>query len=288
MNSLVLQTDFGLVDGAVSAMHGVAKQVAPNIEIYNLTHDIPQYDIWSGSYRLVQTLEYWPAGTVFVSVVDPGVGSHRKSIAVKTKDGQYIITPDNGTLTHLIHNKEVIEAREIDETKSRLPHSQESHTFHGRDIYAYDGARLASGQITYEEIGHALPVEELETLDILEPSIEEDVLLGNIDILDIRFGSLWTNIPIEFLKRVGIEGDDHLLITIFHRKKRVYQNVVPYVRSFAEVEVGEPLVYINSLTNLGVAINQDSFSQQYNIGIGIDWKIRVQKVPNGLLEYWKK
>ncbi|MBP2966732.1 SAM-dependent chlorinase/fluorinase, partial [Acinetobacter baumannii] len=102
-NYLVLQTDFGLVDGAVSAMYGVAYTVDPNISIENLTHDIPPYDIWVASYRLYQTVKYWPTGTVFVSVVDPGVGSERKSVVAKTSSGHYIITPDNGSLTHIAH-----------------------------------------------------------------------------------------------------------------------------------------------------------------------------------------
>ena len=278
MNALVLQTDFGLVDGAVSAMYGVAKQVHPQLEIFDLTHDIPQYDIWSASYRLIQTVNYWPQGTVFVSVVDPGVGSHRRSIAVKTTNGQYIITPDNGTLSHLIDQGEVIEARNIDEVKSRLPHSQESHTFHGRDIYAYNGARLAAGEVTFEQLGEVIEVATLEQLTVESASIEGEALCGTVDILDIRFGSLWTNIPLRFVKEQAIENGDWLIVSISHREQRVYQNVMQYVRSFAQVEIGQPLVYVNSLNNLGVAVNQDSFSKLYHIEYGADWKIKIQKV----------
>ena len=98
---LVFQSDFGLVDGAVSAMEGVSIGVDSDIRIHHLTHDITPYNIFEASYRLFQTIEYWPTGTVFVSVVDPGVGSKRKSAVAKTKAGQYIVTPDNGTLTHI-------------------------------------------------------------------------------------------------------------------------------------------------------------------------------------------
>ena len=163
---LVLQTDFGLGDGAVSAMYGVARTVSDQIEISDLTHEIPPYDIWVASYRLYQTVQYWPKGTVFVSVVDPGVGSTRRSIACKTNSGHYIITPDNGTLTHIQHYDGIAEIREIDEVKSRLPHSEESHTFHGRDIYAYNGARLASQEITFEALGQVTALESIETLPI--------------------------------------------------------------------------------------------------------------------------
>lgn len=278
MHSLVLQSDFGLGDGAVSAMHGVAKQVHLQLEIYAITHDIPAYDIWSASYRLIQTVAYWPQGTVFVSVVDPGVGSHRRSIAVKTTSGQFIITPDNGSLSHLIHQEMIAEARVIDEVKSRLPHSQESHTFHGRDIYAYNGARLASEEVTFEELGEAVAISSMEILPVTDAVITDNGIKGTIDILDIRFGSLWTNIPLALLKEAGIGRSEWLFVAIEYKGKRVYQNVMQFVRSFAQVEIGSPLVYINSLTNVGVAVNQDSFSQLYNIGYGQGWTIELRKV----------
>ena len=135
-HALVFQSDFGYVDGAVSAMYGVAYGVDPGLNISNLTHEITPYDIWKASYRLIQTVNYWSAGTGFVSVVDPGVGSARRSIAVRTTAGQYIITPDNGTLTHIKRMTGISEARIIDESGNRLQGSSESYTFHGRDVYA--------------------------------------------------------------------------------------------------------------------------------------------------------
>lgn len=278
-NYLVLQTDFGLVDGAVSAMYGVAYTVDPNISIENLTHEIPPYDIWVASYRLYQTVKYWPKETVFVSVVDPGVGSERKSIVAKTKSGHYIITPDNGSLTHIAHYDGLEEVRLIDEVKSRLPHSEESHTFHGRDIYAYNGARLASGEITFEELGSVTDVSSIESLEITESTLDETIMKGSIDVLDVRFGSLWTSIPSVFLKDLAITQGNHLQVTIYHEDKKVYQNIMKFAKSFADVNVGEPLVYVNSLVNLGVAVNQDSFSDLYNIGTGNDWKIEIRKAP---------
>ena len=150
---LVFQSDFGNSDGAVSAMHGVANSVQRGIPIFEITHQIPQYNIWEASYRLLQTIGYWPKGTVFVSIVDPGVGSDRRGVVAKTGMNHYIITPDNGTLTHVKQFIGITEVREIDESINRLPNSGESHTFHGRDIFAYTGARLASGVIKFEEIG---------------------------------------------------------------------------------------------------------------------------------------
>ena len=130
---LVYQSDFGLVDGAVSAMEGVALKVDLDLKIRHLTHDITPYNIFEASYRLYQTVEYWPSGTVFVSVVDPGVGTNRKSVVAKTKDGQYIVTPDNGTLTHLNAYVGIVELREINRNLYRKE-SSFSYTFHGRDV----------------------------------------------------------------------------------------------------------------------------------------------------------
>ena len=139
---LIIQTDFGTADGAVCAMYGVSYGVDPELRITDLTHEIPQYDIWEASYRLIQTVNYWPEGSVFVSVVDPGVGSTRRSIVAKTTTGQYIVTPDNGTLTHVKRMCGITEARVIDENVNRLPGSGESYTFHGRDIYAVSYTHL--------------------------------------------------------------------------------------------------------------------------------------------------
>lgn len=278
-NHLVLQSDFGLGDGAVSAMYGVAYTVSEDIEINNLTHDIPPYDIWVASYRLYQTVKYWSKDTVFVSVVDPGVGSDRRSIACLTKSGHYIITPDNGSLSHINYYEGIEKVIAIDEVVSRLPHSEESHTFHGRDVYAYNGARLASKQVEFEDLGQSISLNSIEKLDITEAIESESELSGSIDVLDIRFGSLWTNIPLSYLKNANISHGDELIVKIYHKEKRVYQNIIKFVRSFADVNVGEPLVYVNSLVNIGVAVNQDSFSDLYHIGTGNDWTIKLSKAP---------
>ncbi|MFD1900332.1 S-adenosyl-l-methionine hydroxide adenosyltransferase family protein [Enterococcus termitis] len=280
---LVLQTDFGLGDGAVSAMYGVAHMVSDDITIEDLTHEIPPYDIWAASYRLYQTVKYWKE-TVFVSVVDPGVGSARRSIVAKTTSGHYIITPDNGSLTHIAHYQGIEEIRTIDEVTSRLPHSEESHTFHGRDIYAYNGARLASGEVSFEELGSVVATSSVTTLPLIEATKNEHILEGSIDVLDIRFGSLWTNIPLTFMKDLDINHGDQLQVTIYHQGKKVYQNIMKFAKSFADVNIGEPLVYVNSLVNIGVAVNQDSFSKLYHIGTGTDWTIQLRKAPKIIFE----
>lgn len=274
---LVLQTDFGLSDGAVSAMHGVALSVDPSLGIYNLTHDIPQYNIWEGSYRLFQTINYWPEGTVFVSVVDPGVGTERLSVVAKTKNNQYIVTPDNGTLTHVKEHVGIIEARIIDEKINRLPNSGESYTFHGRDVYAYTGARLAAGIITYEQVGPELDVDQLVELPVTEAEYTDDVVVGNIDILDVRFGNLWTNIERVVFKELGIEYGDALEVSIENNRRFIYKNIIKFGRSFADSRLGEPILFVNSLDKIGVAINQGSFAKAYHIETGANWKISIRR-----------
>lgn len=275
MFPLVYQTDFGLVDGAVSAMYGVAYSVNPDLKIHDLTHDITPFNIWEASYRLIQTINYWPENTVFVSVVDPGVGSDRKSVVVKTNSGRYIVTPDNGTLTHVIRLEGIAEAREIDENVNRLPRSGESYTFHGRDVYAYTGARLASGIIDFEGVGPALDVNKLVSLPIVEPVLDGNAVCGTIDVLDVRFGSLWTNIPRTLFLQTGIQYGDRVSITIENDTRTVYRNIILFARSFADVYVGEALSYVNSLDCVAVAINQGSFARAYNIGTGNSWRIRI-------------
>lgn len=276
MDALVYQTDFGLVDGAVSAMYGVAYCVNPDLKIHDLTHDITPYNIWEASYRLIQTIAYWPENTVFVSVVDPGVGSTRRSVVVRTKSGKYIVTPDNGTLTHVIRLDGIESAREIDEHVNRLPRSGESYTFHGRDVYAYTGARLASGVIDFEGVGPQVPAESLVSLPIVEPYLDGRAACGTIDVLDVRFGSLWTNIPRELFLQTGIRYGDRVSITIENDTRTVYRNIILFAKSFADVYVGEALAYVNSLDCVAIAINQGSFARAYNIGTGNSWRIRIE------------
>src|SRR5580693_10610671 len=190
---VVYQSDFGLKDGAVSEMKGVAMGVSPELKLYDLTHEIPAYNIWEAAYRLQQTVPYWPVGTVFVSVVDPGVGTSRKSVVLKTKTGQFIVTPDNGTLTLLAESLGIDQIREIDESVNRRQDSKKSYTFHGRDVYAFTAARLAAGVITYEQVGPLLP-KRVVSIPYQKATLKGKTLEGTIAILDIQYGNVWTNI----------------------------------------------------------------------------------------------
>ncbi len=277
-NTLVLQSDFGLSDGAVAAMCGVAYEVDKNLKIYNLTHDITPYNIWEASYRLFQTVEFWPGGTVFVSVVDPGVGSNRKSVVALTQKEHYIVTPDNGTLTHLKRYVGITEIREIDESKHRRKNTEYSFTFHGRDIYALTGAKLAAGKISFEDIGNLLKVEDIQELELGQVTKTDKSVKGSIDILDVRFGSLWTNVTREDFQELGFKHGDRVEVVIHNGSTLVYNNRLVYGKSFADVYVSEQIIYVNSLDRMAVAINQGNFAKAYSIGTGIHWTIEFIKI----------
>ncbi|WJJ04599.1 S-adenosyl-l-methionine hydroxide adenosyltransferase family protein [Helicobacter pylori] len=275
-NALILQTDFSLKDGAVSAMKGVAFSVDSNLKIFDLTHEISPYNIWEGAYRLYQTANYWPQGSVFVSVVDPGVGTKRKSVVLKTKNGQYFVSPDNGTLTLVAQILGIDSVREIDEKANRLKGSEKSYTFHGRDVYAYTGARLASGAITFEQVGQELPAKVVE-IPYQKAKATKGEVKGNIPILDIQYGNVWSNISDKLLNQAKIKLNDTLCVTIFKGSKKQYEGKMPYVASFGNVPEGQPLVYLNSLLNVSVALNRDDFAQKYQIKSGADWNIDIKK-----------
>ena len=275
-NALILQTDFSLKDGAVSAMKGVAFGVDHNLKIFDLTHEIPPYNIWEGAYRLYQTASYWPQGSVFVSVVDPGVGTDRKSVVLKTKNGQYFVSPDNGTLTLVAQTLGIDSVREIDEKANRLKGSEKSYTFHGRDVYAYTGARLASGAITFEQVGPELPAKVVE-LSYQKAKATKGEVKGNIPILDIQYGNVWSNISDELLKQAGIKLNDTLCVTISEGSQQKYAGKMPYVASFGDVPEGQPMVYLNSLLNVSVALNMDNFAQKHQVASGAVWNIDVKK-----------
>ncbi|GAA8853183.1 S-adenosyl-l-methionine hydroxide adenosyltransferase family protein [Helicobacter pylori] len=275
-NALILQTDFSLKDGAVSAMKGVAFSVDSNLKIFDLTHEIPPYNIWEGAYRLYQTASYWPKGSVFVSVVDPGVGTKRKSVVLKTKNGQYFVSPDNGTLTLVAQTLGIDSVREIDEKANRLKGSEKSYTFHGRDVYAYTGAHLASRAITFEQVGPELPPKVVE-IPYQKAKATKGEVKGNIPILDIQYGNVWSNISDKLLNQARIKLNDMLCVTIFKGSKKQYEGKMPYVASFGDVLEGQPLVYLNSLLNVSVALNRDNFAQKHQIESGADWNIDIKK-----------
>jgi S-adenosylmethionine hydrolase len=272
---LVLLTDFGIEDGAVSAMKGVAYSVSQDLLISDLSHQNPS--IFAGAYRLYQAEQFWPDGTVFVSVVDPGVGTKRLAVVLKTRTGHYFVGPNNGLLW-LVAERDGIEGlRQIDERVNRRPGSDDSHTFHGRDVFAYTGARLAAGVIGFEQVGPALPPQSLITLVYRKPQRSGNKVLGIVPVLDVQFGNVWTNIPKSLFDELHVPLGAPLHVRIYHREQLIDDEAVPYERTFGDVPVGKPLVYINSLLDLAVALNQGSYAAAHNIDSGPDWSIEIAK-----------
>lgn len=282
--AIVFQTDFGLKDGAVSAMKGVATEVDAELKLYDLTHEIPAYNTWEAAYRLQQTAPYWPAGTVFVSVVDPGVGTDRKSVVMKAKNGQYFVTPDNGTLTLISESIGIDEVREIDETLNRRKNSGASYTFHGRDVYAYTAARLAAGVISFEQVGSRLP-DSVVRIPYQKPVLKGDTLSGGIPILDIQYGNIWTNINDSIFNQLKLLPNKQVQVIILHHDSVVCTQTVPVVNTFGAVPEGHPLGYMNSLMNFSLALNRQSFADFFHIGSGPEWKIKL--VPSLSPHSWK-
>ena len=278
--AVVFQTDFGLKDGAVAEMKGVALSVEPSLQLFDITHEIPSYNIWEAAYRLNQAAPFWPKGTVFVSVVDPGVGTERRSVVLRTKSGHYFVSPDNGTLTLVAKNLGIDEIREINEKKNRREGSELSHTFYGRDVFAYTAARLAAGKITFKEVGKKLP-DSVVTINYQEAFLENGIVKGNIPVLDIQYGNVWTNIPDSLVYKAGWKYGEDLLVEILNKDSTIYTSHVSLVKTFGDVPEGNPLAYFNSLMNFSLAINKGSFSNKYNIFSGPEWTIKIS-TPNKL------
>ncbi len=277
-HALVLQTDFGTKDGAVAAMRGIAFGVSPTLPIFDLSQENTPYDIWEGAYRLKQAAPFWPAGTVFISVIDPGVGTARASIVLQTKSGHYFVGPDNGTWTLVAEELGVAAVRRIDEKVNRRPGSEKSYTFHGRDIYAFVGARLASGTITYEQVGPLLEP-KVVSLPYERAAVTGGTLKGTIPMIDFHYGNVWTNIPDTLFNELKPAFGDKFTVVILHDGKEAYRGVIPYVRTFGDVQEGEPLLYLNSLMNVAFALNMGSFSARHGLASGGNWTVRIERAP---------
>jgi S-adenosylmethionine hydrolase len=252
----------------------VAFDVSPALTVSDLTHEIPPYNIWEGSYRLSQTYKYWPEGTVFVTVIDPGVGSDRRSVVARSKSGHYFVGPDNGLYT-LIDDDSGLEAvRVIDESRHRLKGSSESYTFHGRDLYVYVGAKLASRQIGFVEVGEPLG-RPIVKIPYQQADYSKGKVHGIIPILDPNYGNVWTNIP-KSLVSEKFPNRKTFQVRIFKDKRQVYRAQLPLVDTFAGVPEGKPLLYFNSLLNLSLALNMADFAKRHGIESGPSWTIAIE------------
>ncbi|MEG1884030.1 MAG: SAM-dependent chlorinase/fluorinase [Clostridia bacterium] len=277
---LVFQTDFTYKEGAVSSMYGVVKTVDRTLEIMDGTHELPQFDTWSASYRLYQSLRFWPAGTIYVSVVDPGVGTARRACVAKVKGGYYVVSPDNGSLTHIKRYMGIEEVREIDESVNRLrgKDTEGVAIFHGRDLFGYTAARLASGIIDFAGVGPVYPVEEIVEHLLAEPIAKAGDVAGIIEIDDPNFGNSWTNIPTALFNKMGFAYGDAVRVTISRSGDVLFDETVTFHPNFGSVAEGEPVIYNNELMKIGLAVCRGSFAKSFDVGFGPEWKIHFRKV----------
>jgi hypothetical protein len=266
-DALVLQTDFGLSEGSVAEMKGVAFTVSRTTPIFDLTHNIPAFDIFEAAVRLRQAIPTWPAGTVFVSVVDPGVGTSRRAVVARTRGGHLIVTPDNGTLTLVADILGITDLRQIDEKRHRLPGSERSHTFHGRDVFVYVGALLASGQMPFDSVGPWIAPAPVRLP--YSAAVRDGLRLrGAVIALDRPYGNVWTNIPVALVDQAGYKLGDTLHVVIQQGGLPVFEENIPYVASFGAVSEDRPLVYLNSMLEVGLALNLRDFAARYGVKPG--------------------
>jgi S-adenosylmethionine hydrolase len=253
---IVFMTDFGTANDAVAICRAVIYGIAPEVRITDITHQVTPYSIEEASRFLYAVTPYYPAGTVFLVVVDPGVGTSRKAIAVKSRKGQYFILPDNGVITPVLDRDGLAEAREISNQHWMIGATLSS-TFHGRDIFSPAAAHLAAGW-EFNLVGP--PVQQLVRLSAKTSVLSQKGVEGEIIGLDDPFGSLVTNIPGDDLKGLGYNLGDRVFVQI--GKKAV---ALPFAKTFMDVAVGESLLYVDSRGRVGIAVNQGSYSKKFNI-----------------------
>jgi S-adenosylmethionine hydrolase len=254
--TIVFMTDFGTANDAVALCKAVMLGIAPDARIMDITHQVTPFSIEEGARFLEAVSEYYPTGTVFVSVIDPGVGTSRKAVIVKSKKGQYFVLPDNGLVTPVIDRDGLAHAREITNINWMIQGAVSS-TFHGRDIFSPAGAHLAMGW-DYTLAGPE--VAQLVRLTVKSANVSDKGVTGDVIGLDDPFGSLITDITGEQVKTLGYAFADK--ITFQLNKKTL---TLPFGRTFMDVAVGDSLLYIDSRGRLGVAVNQGDYSKKSNI-----------------------
>ena len=272
---IALITDFGDRGHFVGAMKGVMLNVDPAIRIFDISHNIEPHNVLEAAFTLADTLKYWPGGTIFVVVVDPGVGLTRKSLVVRTRSGHIILCPDNGILTEVMCNPGLEDIRVISEAMNRLPGSERFRTFHGRDIFAYDAGRLASGAINIGNIGFKME-DKIIKLPVQPATLKYKTIEGVIVKIEHPFGNLCTNIPRSLIMEMEIMAGDGLQFEIFESDGLVHQGEISFVNTFGEVKQKSALAYIDSSDRLGLAVNMGNFSREYKVNAGLTWRIRVR------------
>jgi S-adenosylmethionine hydrolase len=257
-------------------MKGVAVGVDASLAIYDLSHDIAPFDILEGAVTLADTLPWWPAGTVAVAVVDPGVGTDRLALAVRTRSGHLVVAPDNGLLSFVEQEIGFDEVRVIDERMHRLPGSHDFHTFHGRDLFVWCGARLAAGRIGLSDLGllaRRAPVQ----LDNIQPTVKGSVVQGIAVKVEQPFGNLCTNIRPVQMKQAGLQPGDRLRFILRQGKRVLWQDTAPWVETFDRAAPDALLAYTDSAGRIGLALNRGNLARSAGLSAGTDRVLEVRK-----------
>ncbi len=273
-NQIVFMTDFGLVDDSVAICKQVMYNIDPTVRILDISHDVTPFSILDGARYLEGMSDYVPQGTVFVVVIDPTVGTSRKAIVARSKKGNYYVLPDNGLLTY-VQNHEGIEAAHVITNPKWMLGDAISSTFHGRDIFSPVGAHLARGQ-NWTDVGPEMPVSDLVRLSLTEPAIINGMLRGQVIGTDGPFGNLITNVSREEFARLDYKFGDTLHLTLGAREFDI-----PFVKTFGDVPVGSPLVFIDSRGRLSFSLNQTNFAKTYNIKPPVDFSIPERRPATG-------
>lgn len=254
--TIVFMTDFGTANDAVAICKAVIISIVPDVRIMDITHQVTPFSIEEGARFFYGVSPYYPAGTVFLGVVDPTVGTSRKAVIVKTKKGQYFVIPDNGLLTPVLDRDGFDGAREITNPDWMIG-DKISSTFHGRDIFSPAAAHLAAGE-DWTLAGP--PVPELVRLVPKVAVVGEKGITGEIIGLDDPFGSLISDIRGDEFKKLGYAIGDPVTVALDGKPF-----TAPYVKTFGAVPLGQPLLYIDSRGRVGLAVNQGDFSKIYKI-----------------------
>jgi S-adenosylmethionine hydrolase len=269
--TIVFMTDFGVVDDSVALCRGVMYSIMPDVRIVDLTHEVTPFSILDGARFLYGAAPYFPAGTVFVVVIDPTVGSTRKAIIAKSKRGQYFVLPDNGLLT-LVEERDGIEGvHEITNTDWMIG-TKLSSTFHGRDIFSPAGAHVARGD-DWTTAGPEVPVKDLVRLNLKEAKLDDRGLTGEVIATDGPFGNLVTNVDAEVFFKLGYQRGQEVRVKLGNKEMKI-----KFVRTFSDVPLKQPLFYIDSRGHLALAVNQGSFAATYGVTPPVEfWIVRAGK-----------
>ncbi|HTW30865.1 MAG TPA: S-adenosyl-l-methionine hydroxide adenosyltransferase family protein [Candidatus Sulfotelmatobacter sp.] len=256
--TIVFMTDFGLVDDSVALCRGVMYSIMPSVRIVDLTHQVTPFSILDGARFLYGATPYFPDGTVFVVVIDPTVGSTRKAIVARSKRGQYFVLPDNGLLT-LVEQRDGIEAVRVITNPDWMIGGKMSSTFHGRDIFSPVGAHMARGD-DWTTVGPEMPVKDLVRLELRIPKIDEHGLSATVIATDGPFGNLVTNVDAEDFLKLGYERGQEVPVRVAGKEMKI-----KFVKTFSDVPLNQPLLYIDSRGRMALAVNQNSFAATYGV-----------------------